>query len=166
MNHNNLNTDEKYKKKYFKYKSKYLDYKNFISILKGGTQQYQSEAHSEAAMARTAQLAAAKAERKKAAQARAAAKKTGGSTQTAKKTPTASQLLSKKSAKKVSPDYKQQKASGKTRAERDKIRGEGERYLKSVFTKQETDKYKKATGQNPDQKGKMKIAGRVNQRMK
>ena len=116
--------------------------------------------------AREKQLAAAKAERKKAAQARAAAKKSGSSAPAAKKTPTASQLLSKKSAKKVSPDYKQQKASGKTRAERDKIRGEGERYLKSVFTKQETDKYKKATGQNPDKKGKMKIAGRVNQRMK
>ena len=115
--------------------------------------------------AREKQLAAAKAERKRAAQARAAAKKSGSSAPAAKKTPTASQLLSKKSAKKVSPDYKPQKASGKTRAERDKIRGEGERYLKSVFKQQETDKYKKATGQNPDKKGKMKIAGRVNKRM-
>jgi len=37
--------------------------------------------------------------------------------------------------------------------------------LKSVFKQQETDKYKKATGQAPDKKGKMKIAGRVNKRM-
>ena len=82
-----------------------------------------------------------------------------------KKTPTASELLKKKQAKKVSPTYKPAKASGKTRAERDKIRGEGERYLKGVFKKQETDKYVKTTGQQPDKRGKMKIAGRVNKRM-
>ena len=112
-----------------------------------------------------AQKAAAKAERKKAAQARIAARKSGKPAPEKKATPTASELLKKKQAKKVNPNYKPQKASGKTRAERDKIRGEGERYLKSVFKQQETDKYKKATGQNPDKKGKMKIAGRVNKRM-
>jgi len=106
-----------------------------------------------------------KAERKKAAQARAAAKKSGTAAPEKKKTPTASELLKKKSAKKVSPNYKPAKASGKTRAERDKIRGEGERYLKGVFKKQETDRYVKTTGQQPDKKGKMKIAGRVNKRM-
>ena len=82
------------------------------------------------------------------------------------KTKSASELLSKKApAKKVNPNYKPQKASGKTRAERDKIRGEGERYLKSVFKDQETAKYKKETGQNPDAKGRTKILGRVNKRM-
>ena len=78
----------------------------------------------------------------------------------------ASKLLTKKTTtKKVDPNYKPQKASGKTRAERDKIRGEGERYLKGVFKKQETDKYKKATGKEPDAKGRTKILGRVNKRM-
>lgn len=79
---------------------------------------------------------------------------------------TASKLLSTTKEKKpVNPNYKPQKASGKTRAERDKIRGEGERYLKSVFKKQETDKYRKATGKEPDAKGRTKILGRVNKRM-
>ena len=119
---------------------------------------------------REKQLAAAKAERKRAAQARAAARKSGGTVSTTKTTSKdaekqATKLLAKKTAKKVNPNYKPAKASGKTRAERDKIRGEGERYLKSVFKQQETDKYKKATGQAPDKKGKMKIAGRVNKRM-
>ena len=106
-----------------------------------------------------------KAERKKAAQARIAAKKGGKPAPEKKATPSASQLLSKKKKAAVNPNYKPQKASGKTRAERDKIRGEGERYLKSVFKDQETAKYKKETGQNPDAKGRTKILGRVNKRM-
>ena len=134
-----------------------------------GTQRKRSEREQqpeqERGSAREKQLAAAKAERKKAAQARISAKRGGKPAPEKKATPTASELLKKKQAKKVNPNYKPQKASGKTRAERDKIRGEGERYLKSVFKQQETDKYKKATGQNPDKKGKMKIAGRVNRRM-
>ena len=134
-----------------------------------GSQRQRSEREQQPTQARgsaaDAQKAAAKAERKKAAQARIAAKKAGKAAPEKKATPTASELLKKKQAKKVNPNYKPQKASGKTRAERDKIRGEGERYLKSVFKQQETDKYKKATGQNPDKKGKMKIAGRVNKRM-
>jgi hypothetical protein len=81
------------------------------------------------------------------------------------KTKSASELLAKKKKTEVSPKYKPQKASGKTRAERDKQRGEGERMLKGIMKKQETDKYVKATGQQPDKKGKMKIAGRVNKRM-
>ena len=106
-------------------------------------------------------------QQRKAAMERRAARSGGSSTPTSAKDKekAASKLLAKKSAKQVNPNYKPQKASGKTRAERDKIRGEGERYLKSVFKQQETDKYKKATGQNPDKKGKMKIAGRVNKRM-
>ena len=111
-----------------------------------------------------------KAERKKAAQARIAARKAGGEvkrdTTSAKATEKkATELLKKKTTKTVSPNYKPAKASGKTRAERDKIRGEGERYLKGVFKDQETAKYKKETGQNPDAKGRTKILGRVNKRM-
>ena len=92
---------------------------------------------------------------------------TGKSSSSSKeKEKVASKLLSTKKEKKpVNPNYKPQKASGKTRAERDKIRGEGERYLKSVFKDQETAKYKKETGKNPDAKGRTKILGRVNKRM-
>ena len=118
-----------------------------------------------------AQKAAAKAERKKAALARIAARKGGGEV---KKTTTtskgaekaATQLLKKKTTKSVSPKYTPQKASGMTRAERDKKRGEGERYLKSIMKDQETAKYKKETGSNPDAKGRTKILGRVNKRMR
>ena len=111
-----------------------------------------------------------KAERKKAAQARIAARKAGGevkkdTTSAKANEKKATELLKKKTTKAVNPNYKPAKASGKTRAERDKIRGEGERYLKSVFKDQETQKYKKETGQNPDAKGRTKILGRVNKRM-
>jgi len=111
-----------------------------------------------------------KAERKKAAQARIAARKAGGevkkdTTSAKANEKKATELLKKKTTKAVNPNYKPAKASGKTRAERDKIRGEGERYLKSVFKDQETAKYKKETGQNPDAKGRTKILGRVNKRM-
>ena len=81
------------------------------------------------------------------------------------KTKTADELLAKKAKKTVDPNYKPQKASGLTRAERDKKRREGEKYLKGVFKQQETDKYKKTTGQDPDKKGKTKILARVHQRM-
>ena len=50
----------------------------------------------------------------------------------------ATELLKKKTTKAVNPNYKPLATSGKTRAERDKIRGEGERYLKGVFKDQET----------------------------
>ena len=81
------------------------------------------------------------------------------------KTKTADQLLAKKAKKKVDPDYKPAKASGLTRQERDKKRREGETYLRGIMKKQETDRYKKETGADPDKKGKMKIMGRVHQRM-
>ena len=118
-----------------------------------------------------AQKAAAKAERKRAAQARIAARKSGGevkkdTTSSRDKEKTASKLLSTKKEKKpVNPNYKPAKASGKTRAERDKIKNQANTYLKSVFKDQETAKYKKETGQNPDAKGRTKILGRVNKRM-
>ena len=111
-----------------------------------------------------------KAERKKAAQARIAARKSGGEVKTekprAKETEKkATELLKKKTTKTVAPGYKPAKASGMTRAERDKRRGEGERMLKGIMKDQETSKYKKETGTNPDAKGRTKILGRVNKRM-
>ena len=114
----------------------------------------------------SARLSAKEAQRK-AYQERKARERGGSSSpSTAKsKEKAATELLKKKTTKAVSPNYKPAKASGKTRAERDKIRGEGERYLKSVFKDQETAKYKKETGQNPDAKGRTKILGRVNKRM-
>ena len=48
---------------------------------------------------------------------------------------------------------------------KDKIKGKGESMLKGIMKDQETDKYKKETGTNPDAKGRTKILGRVNKRM-
>ena len=95
------------------------------------------------------------------------ARESGGSTAPKKKEAekAATELLKKKTTKAVAPGYKPQKASGMTRAERDKRRGEGERMLKGIMKTQETDKYKKETGQSPDAKGRTKILGRVNKRM-
>jgi len=111
-----------------------------------------------------------KAERKKAAQLRAASKKSGGEvnkTKTSSKDAEkqASQLLKKKSEKKVDPSYKPQKSSGYTRQERMKIHRKGETMLRGIMKSQETDKYRKATGQNPDSLGKKKILARVHKRM-
>ena len=110
-----------------------------------------------------------KAERKKAAQARIAAKKAGGEvkkTETKKNTDAeASKLLKKKETKKVNPNYKPREASGYTRQERMKITRAGERELKKDFKQQETDRYRKETGKNPDAKGRTKIVARVHKRM-
>jgi len=51
------------------------------------------------------------------------------------KTPTASELLTKKSAKKVSPSYTPQKASGKSAAERKAAMKKGERTLRDIQLK-------------------------------
>ena len=123
--------------------------------------------------AASAQAAAAKEARKAAARARIAAKKAGGThkagvTKTSGKDAEkqATKLLStKKPEKKVSSDYKPQKASGMTRSERMSQQRKGEAVLKDIMKKQETDKYKKETGQNPDRKGNTKILGRVAKRM-
>ena len=95
------------------------------------------------------------------------ARESGGSTAPKKKEAEkkATELLKKKTTKAVAPGYKPAQASGMTRAERDKRRGEGERMLKGIMKDQETDKYKKETGTNPDAKGRTKILGRVNKRM-
>ena len=78
---------------------------------------------------------------------------------------TADELLAKKAKKTVDPNYKPQKASGMTRAERMKVTRKGETKLRNIFKDQETAKYKKETGQDPDKKGKTKILSRVHQRM-
>ena len=112
-----------------------------------------------------------KAERRAAAQARIAAKKSGGEVKkdtTSKKDieKQASTLLSKKTPeKKVSPDYKPQKASGLTRKERMSRQRKGEAKLRGIMKDQETTKYKKETGTNPDAKGRTKIMARVHKRM-
>ena len=112
-----------------------------------------------------------KAERRAAAQARIAAKKSGSEVKkdaTSKKDveKQATKLLSKKTPeKKVNPNYKPQKASGMTRAERMKVTRKGETALRNIMKDQETSKYKKETGTNPDAKGRTKIMGRVHKRM-
>ena len=113
-----------------------------------------------------------KAERRAAAKARIAAKKSGGevkkdTTSSKDKEKAASKLLSTKKTEKkpVNPNYKPQKASGYTRQERMKIHRKGETKLRNIMKDQETAKYKKETGQNPDAKGRTKIMGRVHKRM-
>ena len=81
------------------------------------------------------------------------------------KTKTADELLAKKAKAKVDPNYKPAKASGMTRAERMSVVRKGETKLRNIMKDQETAKYKKATGQDPDKKAKQKIMGRVHQRM-
>lgn len=117
------------------------------------------------------QAAAAKEERRKAAQARIAAKKAGGDAPAAKPKAKevekqATKLLStKKPEKKVSPDYEPAKASGMTRAERMKVTRAGETKLRNIMKQQETEKYKKATGQAPTGKAKSKVLAMVAKRM-
>ena len=113
-----------------------------------------------------------KAERRAAAKARIAAKKSGGevkkdTTSSKDKEKAASKLLSTKKTEKkpVNPNYKPAKASGYTRKERMAITRKGETALRGIMKQQETDKYKKETGRNPDAKGRTKILGRVNKRM-
>ena len=97
---------------------------------KSQTQQQPTQARGSAA---DAQKAAAKEERRKAAQARIAARKSGKAVPTpAKKTPTASQLLTKKTTKTVSPDYKPAKASGYSRDERRKLKRAGDRLIRDT----------------------------------
>ncbi len=79
---------------------------------------------------------------------------------------TASQLLAKKKKETVSPDYKPQKASGKTRAERDRERNKA----KSEMLKQRKAKlfadYKEVHGKNPTGKEKTRLLGLAHQSMK
>ena len=97
-------------------------------------------------------------QQRKAAMERRAAKK-------GVKTKTADELLAKKAKPKVDPNYKPQKASGMTRAERMKVVRKGETKLRNIMKDQGIADYKKETGKDPDKKAKTKIMGRVHQRM-
>ena len=70
-------------------------------------------------------------EQQKKARAERLAAKSGGKSKK-ELTKAADKLLSKKSAKKVDPNYKPQKASGYTRIERQKIRRAGQRLVKDI----------------------------------
>lgn len=123
-------------------------------------QQPQSERGSAALSAREAQRKAYK-ERKA-----REAKGSSSPSSSKDKEKTASKLLTKKAPeKKVDPKYKPQKASGLSRKERLKLVSAGEKELRNIMKKQETDKYKKETGQNPDKKGRTGIVSRVQKRM-
>ena len=132
-----------------------------------GTQKKRETREQQPTKERGSAALSAKEAQRKAYRERKAREAGGSSAGTSKdKEKTASKLLSTKKEKKpVNPNYKPAKASGKTRAERDKIKNQANKYLKSVFKDQETAKYKKETGQNPDAKGRTKILGRVNKRM-
>jgi len=105
----------------------------------------------------TAGLSPREQQRKAAMERRAA--KTGA------KPKTADELLRKKAKAKVDPNYKPQKASGMTRAERMKVVRKGETKLRNIMKDQGIADYKKTTGQNPDKKAKMKIMSKVHDRM-
>jgi hypothetical protein len=113
----------------------YKDRKDIGTQKQASTREQQPEKERGSAEVKQSYADKVKAERKKAAQARAAAKKSGSSAPEAKKTPTASELLTKKSAKKVSPSYTPQKASGKTTAERKATMKKGERTLRDIQLK-------------------------------
>lgn len=141
-----------------------------------GTQKQRSEREQqptqERGSAREAQLAAAKAERKKAALARIAARQGKASAPAAEKPKAkeaekkATQLLSKKKEQKpAAPGYKPQKASGLSTKERLQVTRKGERMLRGIMKQQETEKYKKVTGESPKGKAKTKILAHVEKRM-
>mgnify|MGYP003114836247 CR=1 FL=1 len=113
----------------------YKDRKDIGTQKQTSTREQQPEKERGSAEVKQSYADKVKAERRKAAQARASAKKSGGAAPEAKKTPTASELLSKKSAKKVSPSYTPQKASGKSAAERKAAMKKGERTLRDIQLK-------------------------------
>jgi len=113
----------------------YKDRKDIGTQKQASTREQQPEKERGSAEVKQSYADKVKAERRKAAQARAAAKKSGSSAPEAKKTPTASELLTKKSAKKVSPSYTPQKASGKSAAERKAAMKKGERTLRDIQLK-------------------------------
>ena len=123
-----------------------------------GSQRKRAEREQQPTQARgSARLDPREAQRKAARERRAA--KAGA------KPKTADELLAKKAKAKVDPRYKPAKASGMTRAERMSVTRKGETKLRNIMKGQETEKYKKITGQDPDKKAKTKIMGRVHQRM-
>ena len=150
----------------------YKDRKDIGSQKQASTRQQQPEKSRGSEEVKQSYADKVKAERKAAALARRQAKSGGGEvtkTKTSSKDAEkqASKLLTKKTPeKKVDPSYKPAKESGMTRAERMKQQRKGETMLRGIFKDQETAKYKKETGVNPDAKGRTKIMGRVHARMK
>ena len=116
----------------------YKDRKDIGSQKQRSTREQQPT--QERGSAADAQKAAARAERKRAAQARIAARKSGGEV---KKTATtnksaekkATELLKKKTTKVSNPNYKPQKASGLSAAERKAVTKKGERTLRDLRLK-------------------------------
>ena len=123
-----------------------------------GTQKKRSEREQQPTKERGTAGLSPREQQRKAAMERRAAKK-------GVKTKTADELLAKKAKAKVDPNYKPQKASGMTRAERMKVVRKGETKLRNIMKDQGIADYKKTTGQDPDKKAKTKIMGRVHQRM-
>lgn len=75
------------------------------------------------------------------------------------KTKTASELLAKKKKAEVSPEYKPQKASGMTRAERDKARNKAKRELYSQRKAKLFADYKEVHGSAPTGKERTRLLG-------
>ena len=103
------------------------DYKDRKDI---GTQRKRSEREQQPTRERGSAKLSPREQQKKARAERLAAKSGGKSKK--ELTKAADKLLSKKSAKKVDPNYKPQKASGYTRIERQKIRRAGQRLVKDI----------------------------------
>ena len=103
------------------------DYKDRKDI---GTQRKRSEREQQPTKERGSAKLSPREQQKKARAERLAAKSGGKSKK--ELTKAADKLLSKKSAKKVDPNYKPQKASGYTRIERQKIRRAGQRLVKDI----------------------------------
>ena len=103
------------------------DYKDRKDI---GTQRKRSEREQQPTKERGSAKLSPREQQKKARAERLAAKSGGKSKK--ELTKAADKLLSKKSAKKVDPNYKPAKASGYTRIERQKIRRAGQRLVKDI----------------------------------
>ena len=103
------------------------DYKDRKDI---GTQRKRSEREQQPTRERGSAKLSPREQQKKARAERLAAKSGGKSKK--ELTKAADKLLSKKSAKKVDPNYKPAKASGYTRIERQKIRRAGQRLARDI----------------------------------
>ena len=106
------------------------DYKDRKDI---GTQRKRSEREQQPTQKRGSASLSPREQQKKARAERLAAKSSGKSKK--ELTKAADKLLTKKTAKKVDPNYKPQKASGKTAAERKALTKKGERTLRDIQLK-------------------------------
>ena len=103
------------------------DYKDRKDI---GTQRKRSEREQQPTQKRGSASLSPREQQKKARAERLAAKSSGKSKK--ELTKAADKLLTKKTAKKVDPNYKAQKASGYTRIERQKMQRAGDRIIKDL----------------------------------